>query len=224
MASHSFRAIYREKVPCAHALSHSPGHGVRQWLAVVHRSAQPTGSSEKEELAEVEVELEQEGKEVELELEEMMEEEEEEEPAAKCPLCDGPAGHKGYVTFRGIEFCERAAGGHMTVQQWMKTWIPRTTRWRLEKKWKAMQAGCLPPPKPRTCNLCGQRTLKATGHSTFRKTRETFCSQADPERRTVEQWLTEKRGGISTAALYKSYGRTRNENQRRKRAERRQLK
>ncbi|XP_078114047.1 uncharacterized protein LOC144522665 isoform X3 [Sander vitreus] len=199
MASHSFRAIYREKVPCAHALSHSPGHGVRQWLAVVHRS----GTSQIYEYGRI-------------------------CRNAYWQLGEGGAGggggHKGYVTFRGIEFCERAAGGHMTVQQWMKTWIPRTTRWRLEKKWKAMQAGCLPPPKPRTCNLCGQRTLKATGHSTFRKTRETFCSQADPERRTVEQWLTEKRGGISTAALYKSYGRTRNENQRRKRAERRQLK
>lgn len=133
------------------------------------------------------------------------EEEEEAQSAAKCPLCGGPAGHTELISSVAEESCETAAAGQTTLRQWMETCMPRTTIWRLHKKWKAMQGGRLPLPKRRTCHLCGRHMVKATGHSIFRRTRETFCARADPKRRTVEQWLTEKRGGITTADLHRGY-------------------
>ncbi|KAK5901399.1 hypothetical protein CesoFtcFv8_000061 [Champsocephalus esox] len=64
-------------------------------------------------------------------------------------------------------------------------------------------AGVFPPRCERTCTLCSQRTTRATGHSLHCPTRQSFCQVSDPQNRTVEQWLTELRGGKTEKEMLK---------------------
>ncbi|KAL7401062.1 hypothetical protein ABVT39_022271 [Epinephelus coioides] len=87
----------------------------------------------------------------------------------------------------------------------MRRNVPKTTRWR----WGVEKANTLPPGqaqvkrlrKTRTYKECGQRWIRQTGHSFHQPTNQSFCEATDPQNRTVEQWLTEVRGGVTSKEL-----------------------
>ncbi|KAK5933100.1 hypothetical protein CgunFtcFv8_004755 [Champsocephalus gunnari] len=65
----------------------------------------------------------------------------------------------------------------MTLDQWLKVNVPKTTGWRLQIKMASAAAGVFPPRRERTCTLCSQRATRATGQS--------FCQVSDPQNRAV---------------------------------------
>ncbi|XP_067433331.1 uncharacterized protein [Thunnus thynnus] len=90
------------------------------------------------------------------------------------------------------------------LEESMRAKVPRTTKWRRQVRQEAVDAGVITPRKQRTCSLCKQRKVRETGHSIHKKTRKTFCQNTDPSGRTVEEWLREIRGGVSTQDLYQA--------------------
>ncbi|XP_034090122.1 uncharacterized protein LOC117558207 [Gymnodraco acuticeps] len=116
-----------------------------------------------------------------------------EELKAKVTSIFGSISVIEHLSLLGLTFCRATSG--MTLDQWLKVNVPKTTGWRLQIKMASAAAGVFPTRRDRTCTLCSQRTTRATGHSMHRPTRQSFCQVSDPQNRTVEQWLTELRGG-----------------------------
>lgn len=77
--------------------------------------------------------------------------------------------------------------------------VPKSTQWR-----RRVYGGLNIPHRHRLCSLCKKRMVRETGHSVHKKTRQTFCQSTDPFGRSVEQWLTEVRGGVFTKDLYEA--------------------
>ncbi|XP_036926988.1 uncharacterized protein LOC119004299 [Acanthopagrus latus] len=120
-----------------------------------------------------------------------------------CPHCGDSVQNLRHFVYRDLVFCEEAADEGETLEKWLKErGVPKTTVWRIKKKQEVLLVGgSLPRRKDRVCLQCGERKTKANGHTILRAVRETFCSRTDPLGRTVEQWLTEKRGGVTTEQL-----------------------
>ncbi|KAI4793351.1 hypothetical protein KUCAC02_032781 [Chaenocephalus aceratus] len=114
-------------------------------------------------------------------------------PPRVCPGCSKDISVVEHLSLLGLTFCRATSG--LTLDEWLKVNVPKTTGWRLQLKMASAAAGVFPPRRERTCTLCSQRTIRATGHSMHRPTRQSFCQVSDPQNRTVEQWLTELRGG-----------------------------
>ncbi|XP_073331809.1 uncharacterized protein [Pagrus major] len=117
-----------------------------------------------------------------------------------CNACGKPTSVFGHFVYKNKTFCE-ATSSELTLEDWMKQNVPKTTRWRWKVKQKATEDGVVQPRKERTCSLCKKRMLREMGHSIHIKTRKTFCEATDSFGRTVEEWLTEIRKGITTADL-----------------------
>ncbi|KAI4800547.1 hypothetical protein KUCAC02_009612, partial [Chaenocephalus aceratus] len=88
-----------------------------------------------------------------------------------------------HLSLQGLTFCRATSG--LTLDQWLKVNVPKTTGWRLQIKMASAAAGVFPPRRERTCTLCSQRTTRATGHSLHRPTRQSFCQVSDPR---AAQW------------------------------------
>ncbi|KAK1904844.1 DNA ligase [Dissostichus eleginoides] len=116
-----------------------------------------------------------------------------ENPPCVCPGCSKDISVIEHLSLQGLTFCRATSG--VTLDQWLKVNVPKTTGWRMQIKMASAAAAVFPTRRDRTCTLCSQRTTRATGHSMHGPTRQSFCQVADPQERTVEQGLTELRGG-----------------------------
>ena len=87
------------------------------------------------------------------------------------------------------------------LDQWLKVNVPKTTGWRAKITMASAAAGVFPNRRSRTCTKCGERRIRATGHSFHCPTRQSFCQFSDTQERTVEEWLTELRGGRTEKEL-----------------------
>lgn len=144
-----------------------------------------------------------------------------------CPHCGKPMDNT-HMHYKGLVYCESREGsfleGGKTLEEWLLgRGVARTTAWRLNKRFWEARFGTLPSRKERICPKCGERTTRATGHTVLRAAKETFCSKSDPQGRSPEQWLVEKRGGVTEEQRKAKEREVRNARSREKRAQRGKL-
>ncbi|KAL7381043.1 hypothetical protein ABVT39_027725 [Epinephelus coioides] len=121
-----------------------------------------------------------------------------------CPACGKATTIPGHFVHKSKTFCPSTSGG-VSLEEWMKDNVPKTTRWRWKVKQKQAEAGQVQPKKEHhICKQCNLRMTRESGHSVHRATRQSFCQATDPLCRTVEEWLTEIRGGVSTEEFVKA--------------------
>ncbi|XP_028303704.1 zinc finger protein 271-like isoform X1 [Gouania willdenowi] len=133
-----------------------------------------------------------------------------------CLHCGASVLSYGHFLHKAEVYCEGAEGLGKTLGLWLSDRkVSKTTRWRLEKTFDNMKNGNVPGPNIKTCKKCGQIISRETGHSVLRSAREAFCQRSDPKGRTVDQWLTEKRGGITSSEMAQRATKLANERQRR---------
>ncbi|KAL7403308.1 hypothetical protein ABVT39_027589 [Epinephelus coioides] len=121
-----------------------------------------------------------------------------------CAACGKATSVLGHFVHKKKIFCQSTSEG-VTLEEWIKKNVPRTTRWRWKVQEEAIMAGViLTPKKHHTCSMCKKRMTRDAGHSVHKATRQSFCQATDPLGRTVEEWLTEIRGGVSTKDFIKA--------------------
>ncbi|XP_028300703.1 uncharacterized protein LOC114462204 [Gouania willdenowi] len=114
-----------------------------------------------------------------------------------CPYCKTSVLSYGHFIHKNEIYCE---GTGETLGLWLyERQVSRTTRWRLETTYNNMKKGIVPGPAfRRHCPKCGQQKTRETGHTILRSARASFCQRTDPQGRTVEEWLTQMRGGVTS--------------------------
>ncbi|XP_042351998.1 uncharacterized protein LOC121950146 [Plectropomus leopardus] len=126
-----------------------------------------------------------------------------------CAACGKDTSVLGHFVHKNKIFCQSTSDG-VTLEEWMLDNVPRTTRWRWKVQQESIDAGItLPRKEHHTCSMCNKRMTRETGHSIHKPTRQAFCQATDPFGRTVEEWLTEIRGGVSTKDFMKTNHRKR---------------
>ncbi|KAK9517649.1 hypothetical protein VZT92_022999 [Zoarces viviparus] len=102
-------------------------------------------------------------------------------PPSSCPHCGESVQTPEHFPYKWSVYCGATAEDGQTLEEWlMDRGVPRTTIWRLKNKHKEMVAGTLTPRKGRTCSRCGERMVRATGH--------TILTSARTLMNAAEQW------------------------------------